>query len=185
MANAFIRYLEDKERRVAWLEIAQKSEAELRTRLANVERASERNMTEWTALLKKDLSGYPPEVVEGAKLGLDAQRRALEAERRRLKSDLDRLPQLDPSEVERAVMALAQPWALVCGDGRIEAGTQHVMSWECMWRPGMPRRLSQEQARILRDTMMRLNARITIINYAIRITGQMAVRAKAACSGAS
>ena len=37
VANAFIRYLEDNERRVAWLEIAQKSKAELRMRLANIE----------------------------------------------------------------------------------------------------------------------------------------------------
>lgn len=122
VAEAFTRYLEDRERRQDYLLLAQKSADSLRQDLAEVNKALQRNKSEWTKLLQKDLGGYPTDIVEGAKTGLQAEAQALERQKCRIEADLAALPQVDPAEVERELMALAEPWALASGDGRINAG---------------------------------------------------------------
>jgi hypothetical protein len=122
VAEAFTRYLEDRERRQDHLLLAQKSADSLRHDLAEVNKALQRNKSEWTKLLRKDLGGYPTDIVEGAKTGLQAEAQALERQKCRIEADLAALPQVEPAEVERELMALAEPWALASGDGRINAG---------------------------------------------------------------
>jgi hypothetical protein len=113
--------LEDIERRQDYLLLAQKSADNLRGKLPDVSKALERNRSDWVKLLHKDLTGYPADVVEGAKIGLRAEAQALEREKSRIEADLAALPQLDPAEVERELMMLAESWLLVSGGGRINS----------------------------------------------------------------
>jgi len=53
------------------------------------------------------------------------------------------------------------------------------MSWERAsvasgnWRPDMQRKLTDEQAHRLRETLLKLNCRITIKNHTIFISGRL------------
>ena len=185
VAEAFTRYLEDRERWQDYLLLAQKSADGLRQDLAEVNKALQRNKSEWTMLLQKDLGGYPTDIVEGAKTGLQAEAQALERQKCRIEADLAALPQVDPAEVERELMALAEPWALASGDGRINAGAQHVMSWERRspaagtWRQDAPHKLFNDEAQLLRERLLRVDARVIVQRLGIRISGRLSLRGSA------
>jgi hypothetical protein len=183
--------LEDIERRQDYLLLAQKSADNLRGKLPDVSKALERNRSDWVKLLHKDLTGYLADVVEGAKIGLRAEAQALEREKSRIEADLAALPQLDPAEVERELMMLAESWLLVSGGGRINPCTRHIMSWEgrsvATRTSGQdkPRKLSNEEARLLRETLLRLNARVIVQRPTITISGRLPMSRSAKASSLS
>jgi hypothetical protein len=60
---------------------------------------------------------------------------------------------------------------------------EHASVAEGTWRPNMPRKLTDEQAHLLREMLLKLNCRIIIRNQAIFISGSLpltSVRAKQA-----
>lgn len=139
------------------------------------------NTRDWKILLNKDLADYPDIVIEDKKRELAAERKSLNRHKARIESELEALPQTDPAEVELALTELAKPWQMS------DTGPYpHPMSWERRsiaegtWEPDMPRKLSEEQAHLLRETLLKLNCRITIKNRVIFISGRLAldVRAK-------
>jgi len=153
--------------------------------LAQIERGIEENIAAWKTLLKKDLADYPAIVIEEEKRDLTAQRESLLRAKAKTQADLDVLPAIDPADVERELANLAEPWALVSGDSRIAPGTGHIMSWErasviqSTFSPSTPRRITEEQGRLLRETLLRLNCRITITNHAVVISGKLPLGSRA------
>lgn len=188
VAESFWLYLHQRDSRIAQLSLAQQSEAVLRRRLAEIEKETAPIDSQWMTLLKKELepdhNGYPAKIIAAAKMGLQARMASLSRERQRLESDLAALPQVDSAEVERALAGLAEPWKVVSGDGRFDQGAPHIMSWQRRsfvnrtWRLGMSR-LSDGEAHLLREMVMRVNASIIVSNVGIRISGQLPLGSRA------
>ena len=117
-----------------------------------------------------------------------AERQSLEQRQARIKAELEALPDVDPEEVEIALSELAKPWQMANTGGYC---MPQPMSWERAsvasgnWRPDMQRKLTDEQAHRLRETLLKLNCRITIKNHTIFISGRLpltSVRVKQAAS---
>jgi hypothetical protein len=186
--EAFSRYLEHRESQQAYLELAQKSRAKLEEDQDKVERDLATNQQEWKILLDKDLAGYPDVVISDKKRELTAERQSLEQRQSRIKAELEALPDVDPEDVETALSELAKPWQMANSGGYC---MPHPMSWERdsiasgNWRSDTERKLTDEQAHRLRQTLLKLNCRITIKNHAVFISGRVplaGVRAKQAPS---
>lgn len=143
-----------------------------------VERGIEANMREWKTLLEKDLADYPDILIYDKKRELTAERQSLEQRQARIKAELATLPNIDPAEVEQALMELAKPWRM-CNTGGYYM--PHPMCWELAsvasgnWRPDMQRKLTDEQAHLLRETLLKVDCRITVKNRAIFISGKLPV----------
>ena len=174
--EAFSRYLQKRESQREYLELAQKSCAKLGQDLAQVENDIVENDRQWETLLKKDLADYPDIIIKEEKQRLTAERRSLLQAKAKIESELESLPQVDPVEVDQALTELAKPWR-VCNTGGYYV--PHPMSWERAsvasgnWKPDMPRKLSEEQAHLLRETLLKLNCRITISNRVVFVGGKL------------
>jgi len=97
------------------------------------------------------------------------------------------LPKVDPNEVELALDEFRKPWQMANSGGY---AVSHHMSWERAsiadgWRPSMPRKLTEQQAHLLRETLLRLGCRITIKNHSIFISGRLPLTRVRAKQGAS
>jgi len=172
--DSFGVYLKQRQARTDYIEIAQASVAKLQDELTKVERDIGSNSSEWRSLLKRDLVGYPADIIEDKKAELNAARESLEWRKAEIEGQLLLLPQVNPEEVEREVATLGEPWLM------------------CDWStPGESRHdgLSREQGEILRQTLLRLGAEVRIERGEIRTTGRLPmgpgamVRAKQGASG--
>jgi hypothetical protein len=173
--DSFGGYLNERQARSDYLELARQSETKVREELTRVERDIGTNASEWRSLLARDLAGYPAEVIAEKKAELNAARESLEWRKAEIEGQLLLLPQVNPDEVERELAKLGEPW-LMC-DWSTPAETSHE---------GFP----PEQARTLRQTLLRLGAEVRIERGEIRIIGRLPVgvarvRAKTGSSGAS
>ena len=202
--EAFGRYLEQRESRRAYLELAQQSRVKLEKDLAEIERDIDENDGEWKMLLEKELADYPPIIIEDKKRELRASRESLVRAKAKIKAQLDALPQVNWAEVELALGELAKPWQR-CNTGGYYV--PHDMSWErasvaeaieaqragdkergaklLALAIGTPRKLTDEQAHLLREMLLKLNCRITIRNRAVFISGSLPLTAVRAKQGAS
>jgi hypothetical protein len=173
--DSFGVYLKKRQARTDYLELAQASVAKLQDELTKVERDIGSNASEWRSLLKRDLVGYPADIIEDKKAELNAARESLEWRKAEIEGQLLLLPQVKPEEVEREVATLGEPW-LMC-DWSTPGGS-HCDG------------LSREQGEILRQTLLRLGAEVRIERGEIRTTGRLPmgsgamVRAKQGASGA-
>ena len=83
---------------------------------------------------------------------------------------------VDPAEVEIALSELARPWQ-ICNTGGYYL--PHPMSWdrtsvvEGTWKSDTPRKLTEEQAHLLREMLLKLNCHIRIRNRVIFISGKL------------
>lgn len=183
--EAFGHYLQDLENQRSYLELVQESRTELEKDLSEIERQIEENNAEWRILLAKELADYPDLIINEKKRELTATRQSLLQAKAKTEGDLAVLPEIDPIEVESALSALAKPWALSSGDGRITPGTRHIMSWERAsviegtFGPTTPHRITEEQGRLLRETLFRLNCWITVTNHAVVISGKLPLGSRA------
>lgn len=84
-----------------------------------------------------------------------------------METELEALPHVDPAEVEKALDELARPL-----QGGNTGGYAHAMSWERS-KPGTPHKLSEEEARRLRELLLRLSCRIAIIKHNVFISGKL------------
>jgi len=157
---SFGDYLTQRHSRLDYIELTRHSEAKLREELADVERCIEANRAGWRSLLDRDLAGYPAAIIEEKKRELGAAAESLEWQKAKIKGQLLLLPQVDPAEVERELATLGEPWLLCDWSTRDEASDDG---------------LSREQAEILRQTLLRLGARIRVQKGEIRITGQLPI----------
>jgi len=182
--EAFGRYLQQREIKQQYLELAQKSRNKLEQDLSRIERDIEDNDREWKTLLRKDLADYPDIVIKEEKQRLTTERESLFRAKAKFEAELETLPQVDPAEVEIALSELARPWQ-ICNTGGYYL--PHPMSWdrtsvvEGTWKSDMPRKLTEEQAHLLREMLLKLNCHIRIRNRAIFISGKLPlanVRAK-------
>lgn len=201
--EAFGRYLQRRESQRECLELAQKSRAKLQNGLDQVERDIAENGREWRTLLDKELADYPAIIIDDKKRELTAERESLLRAKTKIKAQLDELPQVDWAEVELALVELAKSWQK-CNTGGY--GIPNPMSWErasvaeaieaqqagdkeraakllalTISTPDMPRKLTDEQAHLLREMLLKLNCRITISNRVVVINGKLpltSVRAK-------
>jgi len=168
--DSFGDYLKDRQRRMDYLDLARQCEAKLQGELDRVQRDLEANSAEWRALLNKDLGGYPAEIVEAEKRELSAARESLLWEKARIEGQLLLLPQVDPTEVEKELAALGEPWLL------------------CDWSlrgEGIDEGLPREQAEALKQTLLRLGATVEVRRREIRILGRLPLKvgAKKSASG--
>ena len=185
--EAFSRYLEHRESQREYLELIQKSRAKLEQDLAKVERDIAENNREWKTLLRKDLADYPDIIIKEEKQRLSAERASLLEAKAKFEVELVALPKVDPNEVELALDEFRKPWQMANSGGY---AMSHPMSWERAsiadgWRPGMPRKLTEQQAHLLRETLLRLGCRITIKNHSIFISGRLPLTGVRARQGAS
>jgi hypothetical protein len=156
--DSFGSYLKERQARADYLELARQSEVKLREELDKVARDIDANTSEWRSLLAKDLAGYPAEIIEEKKAELNATRESLEWRKAELEGQLLLLPKVNPDAVERELATLAEPWLI------------------CDWSTPMETRhsgLSLEQAKILRETLLRLGAEVRIQKGEIRIIGRL------------
>ena len=186
--EAFSRYLEKRESQREYLELAQQSRVKLENDLAEIEHGIDENDRQWKILLEKELADYPPLIIDDKKRELTVERDSLLRAKAKIEAQLNALPQVDLVEVELALNNLAKPWRM-CNTGGYYVA--YPMSWErCSvadgnWGPDMPRKLTSEQTYLLRETLLKLNCRITVTNRAIFISGSLpltGVRAKEAAS---
>ncbi len=172
--DSFGNYLEERQGRADYLEVARQSVAKLREELVKVERDIETNSSEWRSLLEKDLASYPAEIIEEKKAELNAARASLQWRKAEIEGQLLLLPQVDPYEVERELAALGEPWLLCDWSTPDETADDG---------------LSREQAEILRGTLLRLGAEVRVQRGEISIIGRLPVGvgpkvgAKAGASG--
>jgi hypothetical protein len=196
--EAFIRYLRQRESQQEYLELAQKSRAGLQERLGAVERDLGENIREWQVLLRKDLAEYPDILVNEEKQRLKTERESLLQAKARIEAELAALPQVDPAEVEAALCELAKPWqrsgypistpefwqpANFKSGFRERASVAEALENSKNGRyltrlckviaALVPDKLTDEQAHLLRDTLMKLNCRIVVKDHAIFITGKL------------
>ncbi len=172
--DSFGGYLKERQARTDYIQLAQASVAKLQDELTRIERDIGSNASEWRSLLERDLAGYPAVVIEDKKAELNAARESLEWRKAEIEGQLLLLPQVNPDEVEREVAKLGEPWFM------------------CDWSTsgGALDDLSQEQGKILRQTLLRLSAEVRIARREIRIIGRLPVgagtmvRAKQGASGA-
>ncbi len=173
--DSFGGYLKERQARTDYIQLAQASVAKLQDELTRIERDIGSNASEWRSLLERDLEGYPAVVIEDKKAELNAARESLEWRKAEIEGQLLLLPQVNPDEVEREVAKLGEPW-FMC-DWSTSGGTLDD--------------LSQEQGKILRQTLLRLSAEVRIARREIRIIGRLPlgagtmVRAKQGAAGAT
>lgn len=165
--ETFCLYLERRESQQRCIELAEKSRAKLQQDLEQVERDLAGNNQEWHTLLNKELADYPDIIIADKKRELTAERQALLQAKDKLETELEALPHVDPAEVEKALDELARPL-----QGGNIGGYAHAMSWERS-KPGTPHKLSEEEARRLRELLLRLSCRITIIKHSVFISGKL------------
>ncbi|MBM4448100.1 MAG: hypothetical protein FJ015_02525 [Chloroflexi bacterium] len=150
------------------------------------------NNREWKILLEKELADYPSIIIDDKKRELSAERESLLQAKAKIKAQLDALPQVNLAEVEVALDELAKPWQR-CNTGGY--GIPHPMSWErasvaeaieaqrggdkkrsaklLALAVGTLRKLTDEQAHLLREMLLKLNCRIAIRNRAVFISGSL------------
>jgi len=196
--EAFTRYLRQRESQQEYLELAQKSRAGLQERLGAVERDLGENIREWQVLLRKDLADYPDILINEEKRRLKTERESLLQAKARIEAELAALPQVDPAEVEAALCELAKPWQR-CGytisnpefwrPANFKSGFRERASVAealdsskgkgffrrlCKVVTALvPQELTDQQAHLLRETLLKLNCRITIKDRAIFISGKL------------
>jgi len=165
--EAFYHYLERRENQRQCLELAQKSCTKLEQDLAEVERDLAENDREWRTLLNKELADYPDIIIADKKRELTAEREALLQAKAKKEAELEALPKVDPEEVEKALEEVSKPL-----QGGNIGGYAHAMSWERS-KLGVPHRLSDQQARGLREILLKLSCQITIRNHYVFINGKL------------
>jgi len=176
--EAFSRYLQRRESQKEYLELAQQSRSKLEEDQDQVAHDLEKNLREWKTLLEKDLAGYPDILIGEKKRELTAERQSLELRQTRIEAELETLPSIDPGEVEAALSELAKPWQMANTGGYC---VPNPMSWERAsaasgkWQPDSQRKLTDEQARLLREMLLKLDCRIAIRNRAIFVSGKLSV----------
>ncbi len=140
----------------------------------------------------KRVGRLSPIIIDDKKWELRTTRESLLRAKAKIKTQLDALPQVDWAEVELALAALAKPWQR-CNTGGCYV--PYAMSWErasvgeaieaqragnnesaaklLAIAVGMCRKLTDEQARLLREMLLKLSCRMTIRNRAIFISGSL------------
>ncbi|MBM2825480.1 MAG: Recombinase protein [Dehalococcoidales bacterium] len=120
-----------------------------------------KSSSEWRSLLEKDLAGYPPEIINEKKAALNAARESLEWRRAEIAAQLLLLPKVNSEDVERELAELGEPWLMFDLSTQTEAGRHNE--------------LPLEQARVLRETLLRLGARYMVKNGEVRILGRLPI----------
>ena len=178
--------------------------------LAQVERDMAENHRGWKILLRKDLAEYPDIIIKEEKQRLIAERQSLLRAKMKIQSELESLPQVDPVEVEAALCELAKPWQSLRypishpemwrptnlnphlwerasvrealetsqNDGYLRRVSKVITAI-------VPRKLTDEKAHLLRETLFKLNCRVTIKNKTIFINGKLPLRSVRANETAS
>ena len=159
--NSFGVYLKERQARADYIELAQASVAKLQDELTRIERDIGSNASEWRSLLKKDLAGYPAEIIDEKKSELDAGRESLEWRKAEIEAQLLLLPKVNPEDVERELATLGGPWLM--------------FDWSTQAEAGRHNELSLEQAKILRETLLRLGARFLVKSGEVRILGRLPI----------
>lgn len=198
--EAFIRYLRQKENRQEYLELAQRSKAGLQQKSAQVERGLGENMRDWQVLLKKDLADYPDILINEEKRKLKAERESLLQAKSGIERELAALPEVDPAEVEAALSELAKPfescrygvsdpemWRPVNLRSHLFERASVREALEGSKDEGflgrsikfiaalVPKKLTDEQTHLLRETLLKLNCRVVVKNHALVLTGKLSL----------
>ena len=116
--------------------------------------------------MAKDLADYPDIVINETKRELTAERESLLRAQARIDAELESLPHFDPAEVEAALIELGKPLGML----NIGPFSWHLMSWECTAS------MTESQAHILRETLLKLNTRIRVENRLLFLTGCLPLR---------
>jgi len=167
--QTFWRYLEKRESRRESLELAQQPREKLERDKQEVEREIAANNREWRVLLDMELANYPDMIVSDKKRELTSERESLFRRESRIDIELEALPHIDPQEVEVALSELEKPFRMYNTGGLL---IPHPMAWERTSTES----LSQEQAHLLRETLLKLNSRIKVRNHSIFISGRLPLR---------
>ena len=176
--QTFWRYLEKRESRRQSLELAQQSREKLERDKQEVEREIAANNREWRVLLDMELANYPDMIVSDKKRELTSERELLFRRKSRIDVELEALPHIDPEEVEVALSELEKPFRM-CNTGGLLI--PHPMAWERTPTES----LSQEQAHLLREALLKLNSRIKVRNRSLFISGRLPLTRVRAKQGAS
>jgi len=159
--DSFGAYLRERQTRSDYLELARQSETKIKEELVRIEQEIIKNSSEWRSLLEKDLAGYPPKIINDKKAELNAARESLEWRKAEIEGQLLLLPKVNPEDVERELATLGGPWLM--------------FDWSTQTEAGRHNELSLEQAKILRETLLRLGARVLVKNREVRILGRLPV----------
>ena len=149
-------------------------------------------------LLRKDLADYPDILINEEKQRLKTERESLLQAKARIEAELAALPVVDPAQVEVALQELAKPWqrsgypisnpefwqpANFKSSFRERASVAEALenskNDRYLTRLGkviaalVPDKLTDAQAHLLRETLMKLNCRIIVKDHAIFITGKL------------
>ena len=162
---AFGHYLQHRENRREYLELAQQSRARLEQRLWQIERSITENDADWRTLLRKELADYPAIIIDEEKRRLVAERESLLQGKAKLVKELDALPEVDLQQVQQELKTLAESWQIANTGGY---HLPYAMSWE-----RASNELSDEQAQSLRHMLLKLNCRVTICNRAVFVSGKL------------
>jgi len=176
--EAFSRYLEHRESRRQSLELAQQLREKLERDKQEVERGIAVNNREWRVLLDMELANYPDMIVSDKKRELTSERESLFRRKSRIDIELEALPHIDPEEVEVTLSELEKPFRM-CNTGGLLI--PHPIAWERTPTES----LSQEQAYLLRETLLKLNSRIKVRNRSLFISGSLPLTRVRAKQGAS
>ena len=118
--------------------------------------------------MDKDLADYPDLIIKEKKRELIADSESLLRARAKIEDGLAALPEVDPDELERALDELSKAFAI---GNRGGYGIPSPMSWERARE--IDSKLPEEQGRLLRETLLRLNCRITVQGNLIAISGRL------------
>jgi len=202
--EAFSSYLRQRVDQQQYLELAQKSRDKLEQELSAVERDIAENDREWTTLLRKELAEYPDIIINEEKRRLTAARQSLLGAKAKIEGELESLPHVDPAEVEEALRELAKPWQRCDVMQRPELWSQTnlqnlkadflqrvsvkeslevtknqhplLRGYKVLCAALVPRKLTDEQARLLRDIVLKLNCRIVVKGGAVSVSGKLPLR---------
>jgi len=159
--NRFGAYLRERQARSDYLELATQSETKLKEELVRIGQELAKNSLEWRSLLEKDLAGYPAEIINEKKAELNAARESLEWRKAELEAQLLLIPKLNPEDVERELAVLGEPWLM--------------FDWSTQTEAGLHSELPLEQAKILRETLLRLGASVLVKDREVRILGRLPI----------
>ena len=98
--------------------------------------------------LRKTWQATLPEIINEKKAELNAAQESLEWRKAEIEAQLLLLPKVNPEDVERELATLGQPWLM--------------FDWSTQTEAGRHNELSLEQAKILRETLLRLGARVLV-----------------------